>query len=57
MGVASQTPEESRYQQHLEPELHEGDGRLPAWMWVILAAVMATAAVVAPFQLFWPNAG
>lgn len=38
----------------LEKELHEGDGPIPRWLWLIVAGVAAFAALVAPFQLYWP---
>lgn len=38
----------------LEPELHEGDGRVPSWLWFIVGAIILGAAIFAPFQLFWP---
>ncbi len=36
----------------LEGELHEGDGPIPGWLWLIVAGVALFATLVAPFQLF-----
>jgi len=37
----------------LEGELHEGDGRIPRWLWLVVAGVALFATFAAPFQLFW----
>lgn len=38
----------------LEPELHEGDGKVPFWIWIIVSVVTLFGVVAAPFQWFWP---
>lgn len=41
----------------LEQELHEGDGPIPRWIWLVVACVALFAALFAPFQLFWTVGG
>lgn len=55
MGLFTTELEETKEMSaELEPELQEGDGRVPSWLWLIVGAVILSAAVFAPFQLFWP---
>lgn len=41
----------------LEQELHEGDGPIPQWIWLVVACVALFAALFAPFQFFWTVGG
>lgn len=55
MGLSSTDLEKTNEMSvDLEPELHEGDGRIPSWIWIVVGAVILSAAIFAPFQLVWP---
>lgn len=54
-AAQKQTTEESRYNAELEPELIEGDGRLPVWMWAIVVWIILFAVLLSPFEVIWPK--
>lgn len=35
--------------------LHEGDGRLPLWAWILFCTIISAALLLAPFQMLWPK--
>lgn len=53
MGTASSEMDRNRSVE-LEPELHEGDGRVSIWIWIVVAAIIIAGVVFAPFELIWP---